>query len=193
MDEILTPNRTVIPGRKPRLVIVHTMESPEKPGTARSVARWFAGPNRPTASAHVCVDASEAIRCVRDEDAAWAAPGANKDGLHVELAGRAGQTDAEWNDAESIGILRRGAEVVAEWCMRHSLPMLRLSPEDVANGASGICGHVDVTKAFPEAHGTHWDPGPRFPWDLFIGMVEGARGVLEHRAAMAAVEEDRLP
>jgi hypothetical protein len=34
------------------VIVVHTMESPEKPDTAESVAAWFAGSTAPQASAH---------------------------------------------------------------------------------------------------------------------------------------------
>ena len=49
-------------------IVLHSMESQEKPGTARRVAEWFASENAPQASAHFCVDDNEIIRCVRCED-----------------------------------------------------------------------------------------------------------------------------
>jgi hypothetical protein len=37
----------------------------------------------------------------------------------------------------------------------------------------GICGHADITAAFPQDHGTHTDPGANFPWSTFLGYVAG--------------------
>jgi hypothetical protein len=37
----------------------------------------------------------------------------------------------------------------------------------------GICGHADITAAFPQDHGTHTDPGASFPWSTFLGYVAG--------------------
>jgi hypothetical protein len=35
----------------------------------------------------------------------------------------------------------------------------------------GIVGHVDCTIAYPEDGGDHTDPGPSFPWDVFLDLV----------------------
>jgi hypothetical protein len=39
-------------------------------------------------------------------------------------------------------------------------------------GDKGICGHADITAAFPQDNGTHTDPGPTFPWSQFLGLVQ---------------------
>jgi N-acetyl-anhydromuramyl-L-alanine amidase AmpD len=156
--------------RRPTLIVIHTMEAPEKPGTARAVASWFAGANAPQASAHYCVDSSEVIQCVEDELIAWHAPGANARGIGVEHAGYASQSTGEWDDEESRKILRRSAALVAELCTKWGIVPNRLDPEQVAAGLSGICGHFDVTRAFP-GKGTHTDPGPNFPWNSYIVAV----------------------
>ena len=73
------------------VIVIHTMESPEKPDTAESVAAWFAAATAPQASAHYCIDANSIVECVRDTDVAWHAPGANHNGLG--RARRTGRTD----------------------------------------------------------------------------------------------------
>ena len=73
------------------VLVIHTMESPEKPDTAESVANWFGGATAPEASAHYCIDSDSIVQCVHDEDVAWHAPGANHNGLGFEHAGRAAQ------------------------------------------------------------------------------------------------------
>lgn len=170
--------------RKPNLIVVHTMESSEKPGTARAVARWFAGASgeAPQASAHYCVDGSEIIQCVEDNLIAWHAPGANARGIGIEHAGRAAQTAAEWDDLESNRILRRSAALVAELCLSYKIPTERIGPAEIKAGKPGICGHADVTAAFPDKGHGHSDPGPNFPWDAYLIAVRAeirSPGVLD--------------
>lgn len=166
-------NYTKGPRKGPlRLIVIHSMESQEKPNTAETVAAWFSGPTAPKASAHVCVDSNSAVTVVADSDIAWAAPGANNDGLHIEIAGRAEQSRADWNDAYSRRALNQAAKVAAAWCIKYKIPAVLLTPDEVEDGKSkGICGHITVTKAFPKL-GTHTDPGKFFPWDLFIEHVQ---------------------
>ncbi|HMJ52024.1 MAG TPA: N-acetylmuramoyl-L-alanine amidase [Polyangiaceae bacterium] len=159
------------------LVVLHTMENAEKPMAARAVAQWFAGDTAPQASAHFCVDALEIVQCVAESDSAWAAPGANRNGLHIEHAGRAGQSTQDWSDAFSEAMLRRSAALCADLCRRHGIPIKRLSAAEVRAGARGICGHIDVTIAFPDRKGTHWDPGPNFPWASYLELVMAADGM----------------
>lgn len=153
-----------------RLVVIHTMENPEKPGTAIQVARWFASQAAPQASAHYCVDNLEVVQCVKDEDVAWAAPGANRDGIHIEHAGRASQDDADWHDEYSQSMLRLSAELASELCERYEIPVVKLTVEEVRAGKlKGFCGHHDVSLAFKKS--THTDPGKSFPWDEYLAMV----------------------
>lgn len=146
------------------------MEHPEKPNTASGVAEWFAGPLAPMASAHACVDNRQVVLCVRAEDVAWAAPGANRDGYHIEHAGYANQTGDAWVDDYSLAMLKLSAEHAASICAIYDIPAKRLTVEEVRDGKSrGFCGHCDVTEAFGKSN--HTDPGPNFPWDTYIGLV----------------------
>lgn len=158
-------------GRKAPIgvIVLHTMEAAEHPATAENVAAWFAGANAPQASAHYCVDSDSIVQCVHDEDTAWHAPGANHNGVGIEMAGYAKQDALGWSDAYSQAMLRRAALVAASVCRRYNVPVVRISAAELAAGKRGICGHIDVSTAFKRS--THYDPGPNFPWEQFLALV----------------------
>lgn len=164
-----SPNKHTGRTRKVRVVVVHTMESPEKATTAEDVARnWFAKPEA-RSSAHYCVDADSIVQCVSEADTAWAAPGANADGIQIELAGRAGQGTEGWSDAYSVAELDLAARLVADICTRHGIPIRKLTREQLAAGERGIIGHVDASAVYRLSD--HTDPGPDFPWDQVIAKA----------------------
>src|SRR5581483_3923679 len=74
-----------------RLIVLHSTEG----RTAESAARYFASPER-TGSAHFVIDADYCFRTLAPTWVAWAAPGANHDGLHIEQAGFAHWTREQW-------------------------------------------------------------------------------------------------
>lgn len=163
-------------GAKIDWLVMHTMESQKKPGTAKNVALWFGGKTKtlpPKASAHYCVDGVDIIQCVSESVVAWAAPGANKNGIHIEHAGYAAQTPVEWGDPYSRAVLLLSSKLAADICKRHAIPIVRLSVEELKAGHRGLCGHVDITNAFNGGKG-HTDPGPSFPWDDYLEMVNRA-------------------
>lgn len=119
---------------------------------------------------HNCLDNDSIVQCVRESDVAWHAKDANHNGIGVEMAGFAKQTKEQWADDYSLVMLRRAASLVARLCRDHKIPVTLLTPDDLKAKKRGLCGHDTVTKAFPGS-GTHYDPGPWYPWDLFLGMV----------------------
>lgn len=153
------------------LVVIHTMEASKTLRTAENVAAWFAGPSAPEASAHYCVDADSIVQCVRERDVAHHAPGANRTGIGVELAGYARQTPADWGDPYNREMLSRAAGLVAGICARWSIPVAHLAPTELAAGGRGIVGHADCTAAF-KTPGGHLDPGASFPWAAFVEAVK---------------------
>lgn len=174
-------NFSTRPGRKPRLIVVHTMEAPEKPGTAEAVARWFAGGvgPAPRASCHFCIDNDSIVQSVRVEDVAWHTPGSlggsyvNDFSIGLEHAGYARQTPEEWADPYSAAMLALSAELVSDLCRAHGIAPTRLTAKDLREGrTNGITGHVDCTRA--TGSGTHTDPGPAFPWDEYLRLIRVA-------------------
>lgn len=156
-------------GRAIDLLVVHDMEAPERATTAETVADYFATTSV-KASAHYCVDTNSVVQCVRDQDVAYHAPGANHNGLGIEHAGYARQSAAEWADPYSRAMLREvSAPLAAGLCRAYSIPPVWLSATDLKLGARGITSHWNVSLAFGRS--THTDPGPNFPAADFVAWV----------------------
>jgi N-acetyl-anhydromuramyl-L-alanine amidase AmpD len=153
-----------------RAVVIHTAECQERAGSAWAVAHYFAGTTAPAASAHYTVDADEVVQSVAERDVAWHANDANGWSIGIEHAGTAAQKPEQWADPFSVAMLERSAELVAGICKRWGIPPRWLSPDELREGARGICGHVDVNAAFRGGKG-HWDPGPHFPRDWYVERV----------------------
>ena len=171
--------------RNVRVVVIHSMEAPEKGETAENVARFFQNTQNP-ASAHLCIDNDSIVQCVFDNDIAFAAPGVNSDGIQLELAGFAKQTREEWMDAYSILVLENAANAAAQYCLKYNIPIKHLSDADLEAGQKGIIGHVQATRVYKKS--THTDPGEGFPWDHFIERVKQhhTRVLARHQANLLA-------
>jgi hypothetical protein len=164
--------------RPVQYVVIHYTAGSEGPTSAEAGAAYDKTRTDGT-STHCFADSNSVVREVPDTDRAHHARfHGNEIGLGLELCGTA-QTRAQWLDAASLPTLRLGAKQTAEWCRDHGLPVRRLSVAQTraayyaAPGYRpfGIVGHVDCTEAYPEDSGTHTDPGPEFPWDVFLAMV----------------------
>lgn len=163
--------RLVNTTRKVRLIVIHSMESAETGNTAENCAEDFRtrGPKQP-GSSHLVIDNNSIIQCVKDGELAAAAPGANQDGLHIELAGRARQTEKEWLDDYGQKMLELAADATAQYCLKYDIPVRLMTDAELANkSAKGICGHAQVSRVFRKS--SHTDPGPGFPWGFFINRV----------------------
>lgn len=150
--------------RKPvRLIVIHCTVSRELATGAEAVAAYFARGER-RASAHRTADSNSIVKSVRDDDTAFAAAGANADGLHLELVGLPTQSDLEWRDSYSTAMFNVARPTIREWADEFSIPYRWLTVDQVAGGVTkGFCTHADVSRAFPEVSTGHWDPGPNFP------------------------------
>ena len=152
--------------RKPksiRLVVIHSAEST----SAAGVASFFAGSAQ--ASTQLAADDKECWRMVPDLVIPWGAPGANSDGLHIEICGYAKWDTGQWRGHEPM--LRRSAFKVAKWCWLYEIPVRWLSDRQLANGtARGLTQHRQVSKVFKRSD--HTDPGPNFPNAVFLEWVK---------------------
>lgn len=156
-----------------RLVVIHTPEWPESASGAEGVARYFHdNPDKRDASCHITVDSDSIVQCVKDSYVAWAAPGANHDGIQIELTGFANQTRSQWRDKFSLAALSLAADATAQYCLKFGLPVRHLSDEELRTGLPGIVGHDQVARVYRKSN--HTDPGPNFPWIRFLLYAKGA-------------------
>lgn len=167
-------------GRRPLWIVVHTTEGGEGPTSAEDVAAWFARGER-RSSAHFCVDPNSVVCCVQSVDTAWHVPGrfrgvsVNTLSIGLEHCATARQTVAQWADEASTQELQRGADLAAILCRKWGIPIVRLRRDELRRGLPGITGHHDMSEAFHP--GGHWDPGPNFPWQRYLGWMEAASPV----------------
>ena len=165
------PSPNYRPGRiKPvRLVVLHTAETPCEPGRAMGIARYLARPDV-QASAHYCVDPTATVQGVQESDTAWAAPGANADGIQIEQAAYAAFGPADWADAAPQQMMTgQLVPLVAGICQRWDIPAVALDTAGVLSGAAGITTHVAVSEAYGLSD--HWDCGPDYPLDVVVAQV----------------------
>lgn len=184
------------PGRTktPRLFVVHTAETPETSTSAEGLAKYFSTTDTKV-SAHLVGDSDSVVQCVKYQDTAFAAPGANSDGIQYELSGKAAQT-TQWNDEHSKKAIHLMALAARSVCGQFGLPLKHLTNAELAAGEKGIVGHVQVSQVYKKS--SHYDPGANFPWNEFISLAAGtpqpqeepmARAVKGHREATVYIIE----
>lgn len=183
---ILSPNFTVATrGREPDLIVVHSTEGLG----AENVARYLAQ-RKTNASAHDVIDDDTVVIGVWDEFIAWAAPGANQNGIQLELCGFARWSRAEW--LKRLPTLYNAAERAAQRIRKY--PRIRpvwLDADALKRGErGGLTWHHAVTDALHLS--THTDPNnghgltDGFPFDVFLDLVH------QHLGGVPAEEEEML-
>lgn len=145
-------------------IVVHTAEGIRK---ASDLKAFF---DRSTvSSAHAVADDSTLLdNLVPYERAAWTLRNGNEESDNLELCGFASWSRETWIN-EHHGMLEKAAEWIRSRCRARGIPMVKLSAADVRAGKSGVIGHVDYTNGMQD--GTHWDPGPGFPWDVVMDLA----------------------
>ncbi|MCA1695660.1 MAG: N-acetylmuramoyl-L-alanine amidase [Actinobacteria bacterium] len=145
------------------LIVLHTAEGAT---TAAGLEHYLDQPGV-EASYHKMCDDTTTITYLPDEVASWSVLSGNNRSLNVCVTGFAKWPTSEWLAHD--GMLHRAATVARDWCAGHHIPAVKLSPAGVGADQWGICGHWDWT--IGKRDGTHTDPGPNFPWDVFISYV----------------------
>lgn len=150
------------------LIVIHCAEVPESAGGAEWLMKYCAENDR-EASWHYAVDCDSVTQSVLDADVAWHAPGANWNGIGVELA-TAGKPSAEmWADDYSRKMLDLCAFLVAGLCATYKIEPFYVDAAGLLEKRRGITTHAQVSAAFKR--GDHMDPGPDFPMAAFIDNV----------------------
>lgn len=185
-----------------RLIVLHTNQGPHLPNqhpdhTAEALTTYLtstANTNNPV-SYHVVVDDDSLIEYLPDKAEAWAALASNSIGLHLCFIGMAEWERSTW--LEHKPMLKLAAKKVLQWTGQHSIPITKRSPVEIAHDAWGIIGHGDWTKAQkiinPKALDSHTDPGPNFPWDVFIFMVHQLELDIQGQPTNMEVENFQIP
>lgn len=176
------PARNFTAGRRDRvrLVVLHSTESDCTPGRARQVAEWFGGATAPQASAHYVVDDNDIVSCVDEGSVAWAAPGANSDGISIEMCGFARWERAEWE--AHTGLLANVRNLIDDICARQGFPVQIVDAHGLLAGDAGVTLHRWVSDAWHKSD--HWDPGYGFPLERVAQ--------LDHPATVP-MEDDMTP
>lgn len=179
------------PGGGPRFIVIHTTEGSSHAQSAEDGAAYDARRTDGT-STHYFVDDSSIVQCVRTTDRAHTAGyTGNLYGIQYELCARASYGTAWWTGGSyALAMLRRAAAQCARDAKRYGIPIKRITARDLAAGGRGFVGHVDVTNAWHEVD--HTDPGPSFPWSLFLDMVNEAAAGGKPAAAPENGEEDEM-
>ena len=156
---------------------IHTTEGGERAGSAAGACAWFDNPAS-MGNAGDVADADGVIEFAPSNKLTWHAGGINAVSLSLEICGKAGQTQSEWQDAWSTKALKNAARRAAAKCIEHGIEVRKLTDDEIRackagkSDVSGFAGHVDVNRALG-VKGGHWDPGPLFPWADFLIAVRG--------------------
>ena len=155
-----------------RLIVVHTSEGSEGPSSAENLCSFMTLPGdrlnpdgtRYGASYHYVTDTDRVFPATPDNVVAYAAAGANFDGVHICIPGKAAQTREQWLEPISRAYIGQLSAVMIDVAERFRIPLDRLTVPEIISGGAGYCGHADISLAYHRS--THTDPGVNFPWDV---------------------------
>lgn len=155
---------------------LHTVEAPLQARVSEAVARYYSGSDGPTdvASPHYTCDPVEISQSVHELDTAYAMPPLNGVGIHVEHAGYAHFARTDWLTPAGLSMLEISARLFGWLCHKYNVPAVVLSEADLRAGTPstvrGIVPHVAASNVWHQS--THWDPGPNWPYDIWLPKVQ---------------------
>lgn len=163
MVDIATSNYSSRYGAKVIWVAIHTTEGIMD---ASDLGYYWQRING--ASSHAGCDNLKTKTYVDPAYASWTLLNGNSRSVNMEICGWASWTRDQWLGPQR-GRLVQAANWARQMCDRFGIPKRYIGSSGVARGEAGIIGHVDYTNGTGD--GSHWDPGPGFPWDVFISLV----------------------
>ncbi len=159
---------------KPLWIVVHDMEAGETRTRAETTAAYFANlSDGRSVSSHYCVDNDSVVQCVLLKDTAYTVGNSqgNGRGINWELSGFASQSRAQWLDPFGLAMFAQMAPVVRADAKEYGIPLEKRTVAELKAMKPGITSHNDLRLAFGGT--THTDPGPNFPWDVFLDVMRG--------------------
>lgn len=111
---------------------------------------------------------------VRFSDTAWTGPRLNEESDTIEICGFSRWSRDEWLAHDTM--LGTAAQFVAWRSAVRQIPIVHRSSADILAGMPGVPGHVDITEAYHDSD--HMDPGPNFPWDVFLADARQRAGLV---------------
>lgn len=160
------------PDGPPLWIVVHDMEASETRTRAENTANYFATlPDGRSVSSHYCVDNDSVVQCVKLADTAYTVgnrPG-NYRGINWEFSGFASQTREQWLDQFGVDMFAQAAPYIRADAVKYDIPLVRRTVDELKAKLPGVTSHNDLRLAFGGT--THTDPGPNFPWDYFMELL----------------------
>lgn len=153
---------------QPTLIVIHSLEAPARKGLAWDLANgWL---QTAPVSPHSITDPVETVDCVRPGTIGWHCGNGNQKGVGLEVTGYAGWSKAQWLEPTAFAAVRLDAKRGAEYAKQFGIPLRWLSLNQIRNGEKGFCTHADISATLGGTN--HWDPGPNFPYETFMKMVQ---------------------
>jgi hypothetical protein len=152
-------------GAKVIWLAVHTTEGIMRAADLRDWTAW-------AGSSHASSDETGVLMTPADgfvpyDRAAWTLRNGNSISENIEQCGWARWTRAEWLARPKL--LDATARWLADRSKARGIPLVKLSPADVRARKPGVLGHGDYSTGTGD--GTHWDPGPNYPWDVVLSKA----------------------
>ena len=169
----------------PTFTVLHDAETPLTVGYCDSIVEFFRkGPAAGT-SAHAMVDPSKAIKMLPDNVVAYAAgPYANTWGWHLEQAGYASFTRAQWTTPDGMAQLNRVGACLREIHTQWHIPIRWMTDDQLRAAAKGdrsqggMTTHQQIARVLGGT--THTDPEDNYPRDLLLAVVLGSAAPTPH-------------